>query len=192
MRYLILALAALLLAGCAQQMQEAHLRLPELKLAPAGFGQSISLAQRLTLEKLPDAVSSTQVAHQRSLDALLEIEPDAVRLAGFAFGQRIITLSWDGENFSSQRHPMLPAEVDASHILRDIQLVYWPAQMIRLTLPADWTLEDSGELRVLSYRSRPVVTVQYSATPRWIGHVDLDNRLERYRLLIESSPAAGS
>lgn len=192
MRTVVLAFAILLLAACSQRLLEAPLRLPEFRLAPGAFGRSLSLNQRLTLEQLPELAAQTPVARQRSLDALLEIDAEGVRLAGFALGQRILTLTWDGTTLGGERHALLPKEVDAGHILRDIQLVYWPAETIRPALPVDWTLEDSGEQRILNYRGQMQVTVHYHAVPRWTGRAELDNRLERYRLLIESSPMAGS
>ncbi|QNM99009.1 DUF3261 domain-containing protein [Chitinimonas koreensis] len=175
---------AFLLAGCAQQPQRPTLPdLPPLQLAPADFGGSLSLAQRLDFARLDGRPSGAQ-----PIEALLEIDGESVRLAGFALGQRILTLAWDGRQLAVERHPRLPAEVDAARVLRDIELVYWPAERLRAALPAGWTLEDGADGRRLLADGVPVLTVSRTAAGA-AATVVLENRREGYRLTIESSPS---
>lgn len=196
-----LVLLSLLLACCASKpdISPSALQMPEIKLAPSALGASISLAQRLTLVNTGSPDINARPQAQRTLDALLEIDSDSVRLAGFAMSQRVLTLAWDGKALNSTRHFLLPAEVNADKVLRDIELSYWPAEAIRAVLPSDWTLLDVGSdksddkkndavnERSLRYKGETQVLIHYSATPRWAGRAELDNRLEHYRLTIEST-----
>ena len=159
--------------------------LPLLRLSPASLGASLSLAQRLSFAHQDDPGAP------RTLEALLEIDSDAVRLAGLALGQRVFTLQWDGEVLEEQRAPQVPAQLQASQVLRDLQLVYWPAEAVRAALPPDWTLEEGARTRALLSGGRVRVQVRYDSEPRWSGRVELDNHSERYRLAIESVPTSG-
>lgn len=165
-----------LLTGCTSR----PVRLPDLQLPPAAFAGEISLSQRLSVSALPGTRVNTQ------LDAQLEIDPARVQLAGFALGQRILSLSWDGKALTSQRHPLLPAEIDEKRILRDIQLVYWPAAAIQAALPPGWTLTESPERRALLFNTQTMVEIIYQARPRQTGSAEFLNKAEHYRLMIES------
>lgn len=184
-RELIAVLSALGLAACAHPVRAPALRLPELKLTPASLGTSLSLVQRLTVRELPSGAGETAAEH--SIDVQLQIDAQALRLAAFALNQRVLTIVWDGRELQVQRHPMLPAEVDAARVLRDIQLCYWPAEAVRAALPAGWTLDDERSRRVLSHEGSPQVIIDYGADARWQGRAELDNRAEGYRLSIEST-----
>ncbi|MFC7422177.1 DUF3261 domain-containing protein [Iodobacter arcticus] len=177
MRGLIIMLA--LLGGCTSEAPET--RLPALRLAPAAFAGSVSLTQRLSVTPLP-----ANSAAPKTLDALLEINPEQIQLAGFALGQRILTVSWDGQSLTSSRHALLPKEVDEQRVLRDVQLVYWPLAAVQAALPAGWTLSEEGNVRKLTLGQENAITIRYHATPRWAGQAELENTLEHYRLVIDS------
>ncbi len=188
-RPLCAALCALsLLAGCATPGNApARLAIPQPRLAPAAMGVSLSLAQHLTIERAP----AGRPVSSRSLDAQLEIDADALAMAAFALGQRVMTLRWDGRTLASDRHPLLPAEVDAVYVLRDVQWTYGPLAALQATLPPGWQLTDQGRERVLSHNGEPALVIRYPGLPgpglaRWLGRAELDNRLEGYRLTLES------
>lgn len=175
-----------LLSACANVAPA--ISVPALRLAPAAFSGAVplSLSQRLTVTPLP-AVSQDGISPPaKNLDALLEISPDQVQLAGFALGQRILTVSWDGQSLTSSRHALLPKEVDEQRVLRDVQLVYWPTAAIQAALPAGWKLSEEGSIRTLTLGQQTAITIRYHATPRWAGQAELENTLEHYRLVIDS------
>jgi len=188
-RRLIVLLAAALLAACAQTAAPPAAGVPSLRLSPASFGASLSLVQRLTVQQLPSAARRS--APEQSLEAQLEIEPGELRLAAFALNQRVLMLRWDGLALQTQRHALLPAEVDAERVLRDVQLVYWPLAAVAAALPAGWTVADADSQRLLSFGDQVQVLIDYAGLPRWQGRAELDNRREGYRLTIESTRLGG-
>lgn len=172
---------AVLLAACAQAPRRAGTPLPALTLAPAAFGGTIGLAQQLRFARLDGAAVGA-----KPLDAALEIDAERVRLAALALNRRVLTLSWDGRALEVERDPQLPPQVDPARVLRDVQLVLWPAAAIGAALPAGWTLHESGLRRELRHGQTVAVAIEYAATPAWAGPIVLENRHEGYRLTIDS------
>jgi hypothetical protein len=172
------ALTAILsLAACtATAPQPARLG---LRLAPSTLGESISVQQHLTVER---------GGRTDELDAALEADANQLDLVGMAFGQRVLSLRYDGKAITEWRHPMLPAQVRAEDVLEDLQLTLWPAAAVAAALPPGWRVEDDGLRRTLYLQDAVVATISYSAMPRWSGTVVLDNLRYKYRLTIQSAP----
>ncbi|MEW6562776.1 MAG: DUF3261 domain-containing protein [Pseudomonadota bacterium] len=186
MRAWLAGAAISLLAACTAVPQPAAgNQIPLPKLTPASFAGSVNLVQRLTISR-----QDGETATVGQVEALLEIDPATVKLAGFALGQRMLTLTWDGRQLQMERHPQLPGQVDGARILRDIQFVYWPAAAINTVLPPGWMLHEAVETRTLLYDGKPVLTVRYAAAVRWKGRAELENAAEGYRLTIDSAEQA--
>ena len=168
----------LALAGCASVPPSAPARLG-LKLAPQALGATVSVQQHLVVER---------AGRIDELDAALEVEPSHLELVGLAFGQRVLSLHYDGKDMTSWRHLMLPAQVRAEDVLEDMQLTLWPREAIAQALPAGWRIEDSGLRRTLFLHDEAVTVIDYSGMPRWSGTVVLDNLRYRYRLTIQNAP----
>ncbi|MFZ4875463.1 DUF3261 domain-containing protein [Janthinobacterium sp. Mn2066] len=171
-------LLLLLLAGCASAPPSTPARLG-LKLAPSALGATVSVQQHLRVER------GTRIDE---LDAALEVEPSHLDLVGLAFGQRVLSLHYDGKEMTSWRHLMLPAQVRADDVLEDLQLTLWPREAIAQALPAGWRIEDEGLRRTLSLNGEVVTVIDYSGMPRWSGTVVLDNLRYHYRLTIQNAP----
>lgn len=172
-------LALLALAGCASPPPRAG-ALPMLRLPPAALGDTrVALHQRLSITRLRQPAAPPQ-----SVEVQLQIDAAGLLLAGFALGQRVLMMHWDGRTLNVQRHPLLPAEVDTDRMLRDLCLNFWPADAVRDALPPGWdwvrtaagqVLRQDGLTRLRLLRPEP-------------GLVELVNTAEGYRLLIESRP----
>lgn len=181
----LLVLAMLALAGCASAPVPAPARLG-LKLAPATLGAAISVQQHLRVER---------GGRIDELDAALEVDASQLDLVGLAFGQRVLSLHYDGQQMTTWRHMMLPAQVRAEDVLEDLQLTLWPVQAVRAALPAGWTVEEqdrdgrpgSSARRTLALDGQPVTVIDYSTTPRWSGTVQLENLRYHYRLTIQTA-----
>lgn len=170
-------IAVLALAGCASRPAPPPARLG-LKLAPSALGETISVQQHLTVERKGKI---------DELDAALEVDPARLELVGLAFGQRVLSLGYDGDKLTSWRHLMLPSQVKAEDVLEDVQLCLWPADAITRALPAGWQVEDKGLLRTVTLDGALVASISYSAMPRWSGTIILDNLRYQYRLTIQSA-----
>jgi hypothetical protein len=169
--------AALALAACATTpASQAPARLG-LKLAPASLGANISLQQHLTVERN---------GRIDQLDAAVEVDQQQFNMVGLAFGQRVLSLHYDGQTVQSWRHPMLPSQVRAEDVLEDTQLTLWPLAAIRQALPAGWTIEQQGLQRTLLLQGEPVMVINYSTPTPWDGKAELNNLRYHYRLTIES------
>lgn len=172
-RLAALALAAAL-AGCASAPPPPA-RLG-LKLPPAALGTSISVQQHLKVERN---------GRIDDLDVALQVEPEAVDVVGLAFGQRVLSLHYDGNEVKEWRHVMLPRQVRAEDVLEDMQLTLWPVEAVARALPAGWRIEEQGLRRTLYLRDEAVMRIAYSGTPRWSGTVVLENLRYKYRLTIQ-------
>jgi hypothetical protein len=172
--------ALLALSACGTTPGQPGARLG-LKLSPALLGQNIALQQHLKVERN---------GRIDELDAALEVDGEHLELVGLAFGQRVLSLHYDGKDLSSWRHVMLPAQVRADDVLEDLQLCLWPAAAIAAALPAGWRIEDSGLRRNLYFAAAAgetlVTSIDYSGMPRWSGSVVLNNLRYQYRLSIQS------
>ncbi|MES3024158.1 MAG: DUF3261 domain-containing protein [Pseudomonadota bacterium] len=178
MRLVACALAAAVLAGCAATDPSLPARLG-LKLAPAALGATISVQQHLKVERN---------GRTDELDAALEVDPAKLELVGLAFGQRVLSLGYDGKELTSWRHVMLPSQVRAEDVLEDMQLTLWPAAAIAQALPAGWRVADVGLRRTLYLNDAVVATIDYSTQVRWDGTVVFENLRYKYRLTIQSAP----
>jgi hypothetical protein len=169
-------LALLVLSACGSVPGQQSTRLG-LRLDPALLGQGIALQQHLKVERN---------GRIDELDAALEVDAQHLQLVGLAFGQRVLSLHYDGKDLSSWRHVMLPAQVRAEDVLEDLQLCLWPADAISSALPSGWRLEDQGLRRTLYFTDAVIATIDYSSMPRWSGTVILNNLRYQYRLSIQS------
>jgi len=181
-----LCLIALWLTGCVTSAMP-NQQIPLLRLSPVQLGSELNLTQRLSITRLNGSADN-----QQTLDVLLEMDAQRVHLAGFALNQRILTLSWDGQQLETERNPLVPAVIDGAHILRDIQLVYWPLAALQTVLPAGWTLSEQNQQRTLRHQQKIVLTIHYQGIPHWNGRAVLENQQEGYRLQIDSQASQSS
>jgi hypothetical protein len=179
MRRLIKFALVLALTGCATTPPPPPMQRLGLRLAPADLGQAISVQQHLTVER---------GGRIDELDAALEADATHLTLVGLAFGQRVLSIEYDGQHITEWRHAMLPKQVRADDVLQDLQLTLWPLAQLQAALPGGWRVEDDGLLRTLTLDGAVVATLRYTAMPRWSGTVVLDNLRYRYRLTIQSAP----
>lgn len=155
----VVALAiSMLLAGCAALAPAEPP--PLLRLSPASLGRELTVVQRLDVQ----AVGQT-----RSFDVALEVDAAAVRMAVLQMGLTVARLDWDNQKLVVNLAPNWPKAVSAEQVLNDLQLVWWPAQVVRAALPAGWSLEASPQARTLRQGARVMTSVRLVAA----GHVEL-------------------
>lgn len=174
-RFMTLALASV--AGCATP--PAAPTRPLLRLPPAALGRSLALQQQLLVHA---------GGQSRRIEVLLEADEQSVRLALTNLGQTMARLDWDGRELVQTRVPGWPQAVSGEHVLSDLQLALWPAEVIRAALPPDWTLDLHDGQRILRRGNQVAATVDYPAPAR----IDLVDRQQGYRIEIESRPLESS
>lgn len=188
MRSLIVVWFVVCLGACAAP-QSAGRSLPEFRLPLDALGISLNLVQHLTVSRISRGVD---VIPDAGLDALLEIDAQSLRLAALVLGQRVMTVQWDGQELVATRNRMVPAAIDAAHVLRDIQLLYWPVEAIRSRLPVSWSITEVPGRRTVLFENQVQVEILYTDSQRWLGQAELSNFLEGYRMRIESAVAGAA
>lgn len=147
------AVCALLLAGCASPGAPDAARSPLLALAPAALRCEVAVQQRLTVE-VPGRPA-------QQLEALLEVDAEAVRLAFFVMGQGMGTLVWDGWQWDKQLSRYWPAQLAPEQVLSDLQLAFWPARAVQRAVQPPWSVEAGPTGRRLLRDGREQVRVQF-------------------------------
>ena len=56
-------------------------------------------------------------------------------------GNRMLSLSWDGVVLTKERDPAVPSRLPGADILRNLQLAYWPEDVLRRALQPGWDLK---------------------------------------------------
>lgn len=147
------AVCAVLLAGCASLGAPDATRSPLLALAPAALRCEVAVQQRLTVE-VPGRPA-------QQLEALLEVDAEAVRLAFFVMGQGMGTLVWDGWQWDKQLSRHWPAQLAPEQVLSDLQLAFWPARAVQRAVQPPWSVEAGPTGRRLLRDGREQVRVQF-------------------------------
>ncbi|MFA9440377.1 DUF3261 domain-containing protein [Uliginosibacterium sp. sgz301328] len=185
MRRLIVALLLPVLAACSFAPTRPYPGdAPYFALPPASLGRELSLQQQLRF------VSPN--GGDRTLDAYLEADAAAVRLAAMVSGQTAMRIIWDGNDLTSQRADWLPKTVDAAAVLSDLQLVYWPLPALQAALAPGWSLEDDASSRRLVQGGEVVIEVHYSERSGEARHISIDHPRLGMRLEIESASSTAS
>ncbi len=152
-------------------------------LSPASFGAEATGVQRLTLSRL---AGGQPAGDPLVLDAAVEVDAAALRVAGVLLGQRILLLGWDGKVLEEQREPVVPQALEGRAILRDLQLVYCQ--------PAPYApcCHGDGNCRNKRRGAGCCVARRWCSNPSGgdaapLGNASLWNHVGQYRIDIESS-----
>ena len=154
-------------------------------LSPASLGESRQVSQLLRAEYTGGSVALRCVV---MVDARM-----LTFIALTSLGQRAFTLDYDGENLRAQRAAQVPAALQSTQLLNDLQLVYWPLQVLqRSWRDSGVTVVESGAgIRELRRDDTLLARVQFGGDP-WNGRVRLEHFDWHYTLQIDSGalPAA--
>ena len=206
----VVALGLLSLGGCSALQKKTAL--PEIPLLPpAALGQHLQLTQSVTLAIDPRSkVQTEQLARLEeqplTLLAVWSVDEQGLNFAGLTpAGQILMTLQYDGEEFSESYSPLLylskadaVKDIPGREILAQLQLCYWPLQVIEQHLEnSPWhiiTTEHGralylAEQIVLDIRLSPVaLSANSTATsnkPSGLNeHIEITNTVMRNKLTI--------
>jgi uncharacterized protein DUF3261 len=149
------------------------------RIAPSAAGRQISVTQVVRVERAG--------APPFEVLAALELDARGLRVAALGpLGNRILFLEWDGSAYHEERDPEVPADFPLELILRDLQLVLFPAAAVRQALPPGgaWSLSDTPYRRVLSLDGEPVIAIDYSAEDHFSADVSFHHLTLGYAIAI--------
>lgn len=176
----------LVVAGCAQAPRSGRSfhdsgqkdQIPLIKLSPRSLGKVLVEQQRLTL--------IDPAGQAKSLDAMLEVDSQNVRLAFVQMGQVLARLEWNGESLTTDQEPWWPNEVSPQRILSDLQFARWPLAEVQAALPPAWSMDQVGGIRHLRHGDEDMVLFKALAN----GRTEIDYVQSGWALMIQSHNAA--
>lgn len=176
----LIILWCLTLAACSPGWRSVHTQQPRpqapaLMLSPASLGRTLALQQQWRF---------TRKDGQDTLDALLEIDHDELRLAVLKAGQLLLRLRWDGKQLQQWRAEQLPASLQGERILSDLQLTLWPLDVINAALPQGWRAAEHQGTRQLRHNDELITTIRYPSTDQ----VAIQQHHAGFSLSITSTP----
>lgn len=133
-------------------------QLPPLPLLPpADLGRNLQLSQRVTV---------SFDAESRTFLGAWVVNPHAINFVGLTpSGQRLLTLSYDGDRFSESYSPLLREAIPGREVLSHLQLAHWPRASIERGLEASaWRLKVVDGERRLYFKDRLILTIAASYT----------------------------
>lgn len=153
--------------------------LPQMALLPpATLGHSVYAQQQLEAEFK---------GQSWQMQGALEVTPPSLRLVGLTpFGQRLISLLWDGRQLVEERDSHVPRSVQGKRILRDMQLIYWPLPALRTVLPPNWRVEQENGVRRVFDAERELITIECTVADPWQGRCVFMHLVYGYRLTLDS------
>ncbi|MGQ0618682.1 MAG: DUF3261 domain-containing protein [Panacagrimonas sp.] len=176
----VLAIATLALPACSL-LPQAPMSLPA-PLSPASLGQTRTVRQ---------IVHAAYADHEATMQCVLSVDADRLRLIALgALGNRLFTLSHDGERSSLESVPPVPADLPPERLLDDIQFALWPLPALQARLAgSDWQLsEPTPGTRRLRFGGRLIAEVHYAGPDPWNGRLWLSNFQIGYTLTVDSAP----
>ncbi|WP_394751728.1 DUF3261 domain-containing protein [Crenothrix sp.] len=125
---------------------------------------------------------------QQTLLCVLELDRQRIAIAGLSSdGISLFSLSYDGKKLVLDKSPLLPESFSPELIIKDLQLVYWPASELQKLLPQQWRLEADNHHRRLYFNNVLCVEVNYlQPDASWPKTVELINHRYHYQLHINT------
>ncbi|HVF17564.1 MAG TPA: DUF3261 domain-containing protein [Steroidobacteraceae bacterium] len=173
--------ACVLLTGCVSRpSNEALSETPRPLLAPATLGADRSATQ---------VVRGAFGEREMTMNCVVTVKGDVMTIVGLsAVGVRLFTMKYDGQATSVDNNVPIPPQLTPERLLADLQLVYWPLNMLEKPLAAaGWQLSEVGSgTRRLRRESRLVAEVHYAGADAWSNRAWLVNLEHGYTLSIDS------
>lgn len=124
----------------------------------------------------------------QTLLCVLELDSRRIAMAGLTQdGLSLFNLSYDGKTVQADNNPLLSERVAPELIIADLQLVYWPLEVLQDKLPKHLQLEAGPDFRRISEGGRPRIEVHYLTPDKaWPRRVELTHLQYHYRLSIRT------
>jgi hypothetical protein len=167
------------LGSCAVLPTPHHSRQEELIPMAQPIGPARRVVQQLT---------AVWPGKQTTLLCVLELDWQHIAIAGLSSdGISLFNLSYAGNKLVLDKSPLLPDSFSPEHIIKDLQLVYWPVTDLEKLLPQQWRLEADKQHRRLYFNNELRVDVNYLQPDAiWPKTVELTNHRYHYQLHINT------
>ena len=182
LRLLACAFMALTIASCAEPASP-----DDVSIAPSVYFKlpnHAALGKRIDVAQL---VSVSVMGQTFSFETRLLIDHgDLLLIATDPAGRRALTIrrSHQGQ-IEVERADWVPAIVNASNILADIMLIYFPHRIIGPSFQTPVTVEDKARKRTISRDGQLLISIDY-AKPGWQGQATLINHIRGYAITVRS------
>jgi len=125
---------------------------------------------------------------QETLLCVLELDKKHIAIAGLSIdGISLFNLSYDGKTISLDKSPLLPDTFSPEFIIKDLQLVYWPLNLLQKLLPRQWHLTADNTHRRLYFNNELLTEVDYvKPDAQWAKAVIVTNYRYHYSLNIKT------
>jgi len=175
----VLLAAAVLLAGCATQIQQAA-KTP------------LALPAALSPRSASQVIHAVYGAHSTTLSTAIQLDAASLKVVGVtATGQRLFTVSWNGTSVSAQKSAFVPGNVDPERVLADMQLALWPLPAVQDVFGKAGleVTEPFAGVRRLRRGDALIAEVHYASADPWNGRLWFVNFQYDYSLTIDTTVA---
>ena len=149
----------------------------------AGFWPGVAAGESQRLTQSLEVSSSEAKA---KLIGVVELRPDQTALAVLnAQGLVLLSVRETPTGNEVDRHPDVPAFVDAGAIMNDVRLVNWPSALLRNALTKHADLHEDTHQRSLSVRSKKIATAYYEPDRENWQRAHLINHQRGYEIRVE-------
>lgn len=148
-------------------------------LPPATLERSITAYQK---------IYNFRNGRGQHLEAVLTVDADRIYLVILGpLGQRLATLSFDGQRLTIDRGGPIPVDTPLENILGELQIIFWPLAVLNTgERNRDWYFKEQKHIRYVYYRQRLVAEIHRRSSSPWTGDFDYISRVSDYRLTIRS------
>ena len=149
----------------------------------AGFWPGVAAGET---QRLTQALEISSAEAQATLIGVVELHADHTALAVLN-PQGLVLLSVRETPAGSEvdRHPDVPAFVDADAIMNDVRLVNWPSALLRNALAGHAELKEDDHQRILSIRSTTIATARYEPDRENWQRAHLINHQRGYEIRVK-------
>lgn len=178
----LIVIALLLTLGSCALFSRPPAQPPLRPLAPLPAGDSRQLVQHIAV---------TWRGEQSDLMGASLLGPELVKVSLLTpQGVSLLDIHYDGREVKAQQYLGGGRQIPPRALLADMQLVYWPLDLLQASLPAPWTLREErtaeGRRRELFYAGELYTEVSYSGPDLWRAQVQLQQKSLGYGLRIKN------
>ena len=142
-----------------------------------------------TARRVIQQITALWPGRKETMLCVLELDNQRIAMAGLTNdGVGLFNLTYDGKTVVSDKSPLLADSVVPEFIITDLQLAYWPVNVLQKSLQGSaWRLEADSNHRLLYYQGDKTIEVIYLLPDAvWVRSVELINYRKNYRLQINT------